>query len=216
MFVSGLLSPRRVPDPVRVEFDVVMARAWEALAASHEQQAVTFVRRLAGRLGTDEAVQRYFREIAVPLQMRDTVRARILLALTPEERHRTVADTSEPWKLLRPDHLVDAVRRRTRWVEDTSLAIRLAAAAAEESVIDTHVAMALEAAQVLAPSLALDEGLMQYVKAIGLAPAAAPLVFQRAMARLAETEVMITAEIPAQLPAEAPVPAAPMRLMAVN
>ncbi len=195
MLLPGMLSSRRVPDSVRVDFDVVMARAWEAIAATHEQQAVTFVRRLATRLSAEEALQRYFREVAVPFQMRESVRVRALLALTPDERHRSMGDGAEPWVLLRPDHLVGAIRQRSRFVEETTLAIRMAAAAADEALVQTHVGMALEAARVLAPVMPLDDTLMQYIRSMDLAPAVAQCVFQRAMARLAETEMFETVEV---------------------
>lgn len=196
MVTPGKLSGRRVPETVRVDFDVVLARAWEALTQTHEDELVTFVRRLSPRIGTASAMQRYFREVAVPLQMRETVRARALLALTPEERRRTADDGSDPWNLLRPDQLVGAVRRRTRFVEETTLALRLAAAAADESVTATHVRMALEAAHVMAPAVALDEAVMHYIRAFDLANATAQVVFQRAMARLADLEIQVTQELP--------------------
>ena len=80
MIAPSSISTRRFPDPVRVELQVAYARAWEALTATHEAQAVAFVRHLRGRLGSDEALHRYFREVAVPMQMQETVRARALLA----------------------------------------------------------------------------------------------------------------------------------------
>ena len=61
MVTPGLLSGRRVPETVRVDFEVVIARAWQALAQTHEEQAVTFVRRLSPRIGTDAALQRCLR-----------------------------------------------------------------------------------------------------------------------------------------------------------
>ena len=86
MVVPSLMSTRRFPDAVRIDLQVAYARAWEALTQTHEQQAVGFVRRLQGRIGAEEALQRYPREVSVPLHMQETVRVRALLALTPEER----------------------------------------------------------------------------------------------------------------------------------
>ena len=192
-----MLTGRRVPETVRVDFDVLIARAWHALAQTHEEAAVGFVRRLSPRIGTDAALQRYFREVAVPLHMREAVRTGALLALTPEERHRSGGDGGESWSLMRPDQIVGAVRRRTRFVEETSLALRLAAAAADESVTATHVRMALDAAHVMSGILPVDESVMHYIRTVGLSNAAAQVVFQRAMARLADMEMQVTAELPA-------------------
>jgi hypothetical protein len=206
MVVPSLIPTRRFPDSVRIELQVAYARAWEALTQTHEEQAVGFVRRLRSRLSSEEALQRYVREVAVPIHMQETVRARALLALTPEER-ADQGPEAEAWRILRPDHLVDAIRRRARYVEDTTLAIRLAASAADEAVAATHVRMALEVARVLGPVLPLDEALMHYIRSFELASVPAQLVFQRAMANLAETEI----ELPLEPAVEAPVVVAPRR-----
>jgi hypothetical protein len=215
MVAPGMLTGRRVPETVRVDFDVVVARAWQALVQTHESAAVTFVRRLSPRIGTDAALQRYFREVAVPLEMREAVRTGALLALTPEERRRSGDDGGDGWHIFRPDQIVDAVRRRTRFVEETTLAQRLAAAAAEETITDAHVRMALETAHVLSPAVPVDEGLMHYIRTFGLSNASAQVVFQRAMAQLADMEAQVTAELPA---VEAPRPArlAPLALLGLR
>lgn len=215
MVTPGMLTGRRVPETVRVDFDVVVARAWQALAQTHESAAVTFVRRLSPRIGTEAALQRYFREVTVPLEMREAVRTAALLALTPEERRRTGDDSGEGWRIFRPDQIVDAVRRRTRFVEETTLALRLAAAAADETITDAHVRMALETAHVLSSAMPVDEGLMQYIRVFGLSNASAQVVFQRAMAQLADMETQVTAELPV---VEAPRPArlAPLALLGLR
>lgn len=200
MVVPSLIPTRRFPDSVRIDLQVAYARAWEALTQTHEEQAVGFVRRLRGRLSAEEALQRYVREVAVPIQMQETVRARALLALTPEERADHGPETPEAWRILRPDHLVDAIRRRARYVEDTTLAIRLAASAADEAVAATHVRMALEVARVLGPALPLDEALMHYIRSFELASVQAQLVFQRAMAEVAATESMPAPELVPEAP----------------
>ena len=215
MVTPGMLSGRRVPETVRVDFDVVVARAWQALAQTHEEAAVTFVRRLSPRIGTEAALQRYFREVAVPLEMREAVRTGALLALTPEERRRAGDDGAEGWNFMRPDQLVGAMRRRTRFVEETTLALRLAAAAADELVTITHVRMALEAAHVMSTALPVDEAVMHYIKAFDLSNAMAQVVFQRAMARLADLEVQVTAEMPA-VEAPAPVRLAPLTMLGLR
>lgn len=215
MFLTGLMSSQRVSETVRIDFDVVLARAWEAVAATHEQQAVMFVRRLAPRLGTEEALHRYFREIAVPLQMRETVRARTVLALTPEERHRQLPDSTGRTS-LRPDQLITAVRRRSRFVEETTLAVRMAAAAADEALIATHVSMALETAGVLAIAMPLDEALMQYLKAMQLAPAVMQSVFQRSMARLVDSDMTISMERDLEAASHASEHSAPRRILGLR
>ena len=204
MVAPSSISTRRFPDPVRVELQVVYARAWEALTATHEAQAVAFVRHLRGRLGSDEALHRYFREVAVPMQMQETVRARALLALTPEERFHQAPDPAEPASGRAPYRVIDALRRRAQYVEETSLACRLAASVADEAVSLNHVAMAIEVADVLRNVLPVDEALMHYIRAFELASVPAQLVFQRALARIAEHQPVMEEE-----PLPAPMEAAP-------
>ncbi len=217
MVTPGMLSGRRVPETVRVDFDVVIARAWQALAQTHEEAAVTFVRRLSPRIGTDAALQRYFREVAVPLEMREAVRTGALLALTPEERRRAGDEGVESWNFMRPDQLVGAVRRRSRFVEETTLALRLAAAAADELVTITHVRMALETAHVMSAALPVDEAVMHYIRAFDLSNTMAQVVFQRAMARLADLDIQVTSEMPAvAAPVPAPARLAPLRMLGLR
>ena len=76
-----LNSIRRLPPALKLRLQVAYARAWEALTDTHQTQAAMFVTRLADRLPLEEALARYFREVAVPVAMRETVRARALLSV---------------------------------------------------------------------------------------------------------------------------------------
>ncbi len=176
---------------MRVELQVAYARAWEALTATHEAQAMVFVRNLRGHLGTEDAMNRYFREVAVPMQMQETVRARALLTLTPDERAHQGENPVEAAPSRARHGLLDALRRRAQFVEETSLACRLAASLSDEAVSLNHVTMALEVAAVLQPVLPVDEALMHYIRAFELASVPAQLVFQRALARIAERQPLV-------------------------
>jgi hypothetical protein len=200
MVAPSSISTRRFPDPIRVDLQVAYARAWEALSATHETQAVAFVRTLRGRLGTDEALHRYFREVAVPMQMQETVRARAILALTPEERAHQAVDPAEPGEARSPYRVIEALRRRAQYVEDTNLACRLAASLADEAVSLNHVSMALEVADTLGSVMPVDEGLMHYIRAFELTSVCAQLVFQRSLARIAERRPQVSA-LPEREPA---------------
>jgi hypothetical protein len=188
MVAPSSISTRRFPEPIRVELQVAYARAGEAPSATHEAQAVAFVRHLRGRLGSDEALHRYFREVAVPIQMQETIRARALLALTPEERCHQAPDPAEPGSGRAPYRVLEALRRRAQYVEETNLACRMAASVADEAVSLNHVAMAIEVVDVLRNVLPVDEALMHYIRAFELASVPAQLVFQRALSRIAEMQ----------------------------
>lgn len=181
-----LNSVRRLPPALKLRLQVAYARAWEALTDTHQTQAAMFVTRLADRLPLEEALTRYFREVAVPVAMRETVRARALLSVAdavPAVPGAT--DSADPWQRLRPDRLVEAVRRRAQWVEETTLRCRMTACLADAAVTDTHTRMAVEVAELLAESIPADEALMAYIRSFDLPARDGDSVFRAALAELA-------------------------------
>jgi hypothetical protein len=187
MLPLTLSSVRRLPPALRLRLQVAYARAWEALTDTHQTQAVMFVRRLADRLQLEDALQRYFRMVAVPVAMQETVRARALLSLADSVPGMPGApETTDPWQRLRPDRIVDAVRRRAHWVEETTLQSRMAACLAEAAVTATHTRMAVEVTDLLSEAIPADEALMTYVRAFDLPVKEADTVFRAALAELAD------------------------------
>ena len=187
MTVPNLTAGRRFSGATRLRLQLVFARAVEALADTYQLQAAEFVRRLKSRLPVEEALQRYFREVAVPAAIEETVRSRALISLaglieTPPKPDIAGAN----WNLLRPDQMIDALRRRVQHVEDTNLDCRLAASMSEEAVAATHVRMALETAEILANELTPDQAIMLYVRTFNLPSVDAQVVFRTAMSQWAE------------------------------
>jgi hypothetical protein len=190
MAAPSMISIRRFSPSTRLRLQVLFARAWEALADTYQMQASEFVRRLRAQLPLDEALDRFFREVGVPAAMTETVRARALIAIAP-----LVEDAVEPeesrapeWNPLRPDHLIGAIRRRARYVEETNLECRLAASIADEAVAATHVRAALDIAELLAGECTPDEAFMHYVRSFSLPALDAQIIFRRAMACWAERD----------------------------
>lgn len=187
MLALTLNPVRRLPPVLRLRLQVAYARAWEALTDTHQTQAVMFVRRLADRLPLEDALPRYFRHVAVPVAMQETVRARALLSvadsvpLVPGNH-----DSGDPWQRLRPDRIVDAVRRRAHWVEETTLQSRMAACLAEAAVTATHTRMAVDVAELLSEAMPADEALMTYIRAFDLPAKDGDTVFRAALAELAD------------------------------
>jgi hypothetical protein len=90
------------------------------------------------------------------------------------------------WTILRPDQLIDALRRRVQYVEETNLDCRLAASMSDEAVVATHVRMALQTAEVLAGEATPDQAIMLYVRTFNLPAIDAQGVFRTAMSQWAE------------------------------
>ena len=187
MTAPTLMVNRKFSASTRLRLQLVFAKALEALAETYQHQAAEFVRRLKPRLSVDEALLRYFREVAVPATIEETVRSRAIISLAGliENPTRHEPRTSG-WTLLRPDHMIDALRRRVQYVEDTNLDCRLAASVSDEAVAATHVRMALETAQVLAGEVTPDQAIMLYVRTFNLTSVDAQVVFRTAMSQWAE------------------------------
>jgi hypothetical protein len=188
MTAPSLMVGRRFSAATRLRLQLVFAKASEALAETYQLQAAEFVRRLKSRLTVDEALQRYFREVGVPAPIEETVRSRALISLAglienaPKHEARVCGKTT----LLRPDHLIGALRRRVQFVEETNLDCRLAASISEEAVAATHVRMALETAEVLSGEATPDQAILLYVRALNLPSIDAQVVFRTAMSQWAE------------------------------
>jgi hypothetical protein len=187
MTAPGVTIGRRFSAATRLRVQLVFARALEALAETYQQQAAEFVRRLKSKLTVDEALQRYFREVNVPATIEETVRSRALISLAglienpPRPETRASGST-----ILWPNQLIDALRRRVQYVEETNLDCRLAASMSDEAVAATHVRMALQTAEVLAEETTPDQAIMQYIRTFNLPSIDAQGVFRTAMSQWAE------------------------------
>jgi hypothetical protein len=187
MTAAGVTLGRRISAATRLQVQLVFARALEALAETYQQQAADFVRRLRSRLSVDEALHRYFREVGVPAAIEETVRSRALISLAGLIENPPKADSpASTWTILRPDQMLDALRRRVQYVEETNLDCRLAASISDEAVVATHVRMALETARVLAGDMAPDQAIMLYIRSFNLPAIDAQGVFRTAMSHWAE------------------------------
>lgn len=187
MVVPGLITNRRFSASTRLRLNLAFAKALEALADTYQLQAAEFVRRLKSRLSVEEALQRYFREVGVPAAIEETVRCRALISLSGLIENSPRQESRSPtWATLRPDQLVEALRRRMQHVEATNLECRLAASMSEEAVAATHVRMALEMAEVLADEVTPDEALMHYLRSFNLPGVDGQVIFRKALAQWAE------------------------------
>lgn len=209
----NLIASRRFPASTKLRLQLVFARASEALADTYRLQAAEFVRRLRPRLSVDEALHRYFHEVGVPAALEETVRARALISLSglieSAPRHETRATG---WTALRPDQLLDALRRRVQHIQETNLECRLAASMSDEAVATTHVRMALEAVQTLVGEVTPDEAIMHYVRTFNLGSVDAQVIFRSALAQWAEMHPLPGEAHLAVRPAEpAPASSRPVR-----
>jgi hypothetical protein len=187
MAAQNLMYSRRYSAATRLRLQLAFAKALEALADTYQHQAAEFVRRLRPRLGVEEALERFFHEVGVPAAIEETVRCRALISLAGLIENMPRPERLAPsWGMLRPDQLLESIRRRMQHVEATNLDCRLAASMSDEAVAATHVRSALESAEVLADEVTPDEAIMHYIRTFNLPAVDGQVIFRKAMAQWAE------------------------------
>ena len=175
--------------------------AWEALIDTHTQQAREFIDLLDGRMGFEEAILRYLREMDLNEAIGTAVKTRVLVALEDRpprpalqlheetEDARKEEEPEEGWRRFRPDVMVRSVMDRQKRNEETDNWIELALARAEESVIRTHIDNAITFAALLEDQTSLAKAVQAYLGAVQLTGGRSQSVFQRTMAQLADVHL---------------------------
>jgi len=205
MVTNAIRGKGRLPDPLRRRLEVASAMAWESLVDAHAEEALEFLALLHGRMGMQEALSRYLREMGIVEPMTTSVRTKVLVALEhesgrvpmvrdparPREEVEEVeeAEEDEGWRRFTPGALVRGVRERQEERDETDRVVMLAMARAEEDIIQKHVDNAITFAALLESSLGLDGAVQEYIRTVGLGGGRAQAVFQRTMARLAEVHL---------------------------
>lgn len=202
---ASALTPDATAADRRVQ--VAFAHAWQALVETHCVEAAAFVEALAPLVSVDEALDAYFREVPVPLGMRDAVRTGTFLRLdfAALDTPRPEA-TPQGWALLHPVTLLGVTRRMALTTQEARRRMTLATARALEGIAAAHRRNAVGVAGLFAG--ASDEGVRHYIRTMDLPAHQAQMVYQQALSDLAGSEL---AEAPA--PAAAPeVQPAPTRI----
>jgi hypothetical protein len=196
----GPLKFKKIPEPVRRQLEVAAATAWEALIGAHAGHALRYIGLMAARMPFDEAVDEFLVSMDVREPMASSVRTRVLVALEDARQDnpdRPVLppfgssddDDAQGLQRFRPDNLMKGIARKARAEGEREEWSRLAIARAEESVIRAHVDNAEDFALLLRDHLSLDEAVEHYIERLRLSGGRAQAVYQRTMARLAETQL---------------------------
>lgn len=175
--------------------------AWEALIETHAARALEFIELMRGHAGFEEALTRYLREMDVTETIGSAIRTQVLIELEQPEQgapylqvHDAAAeevpeDEPDVWDRLRPDRVVQGMRERQRRKEESDRWIELFIAAAEETLILTHIDNAITFVALLEGHLPMSKAVQYYLGAITLTGGRSQSVFQRTMARLAQVHL---------------------------
>ncbi len=180
------LTPDAMAADRRVQ--VAYARAWEAVVETHRMEAASFVEALAPLVSVDEALDAYFREVPVPLGMRDAVRTGAFLKLDFSTLDSPApAGTPGGWALLNPGTFLGVTRRMATATQEARRRMTLATARALEGIAATHKQNALDLAAVRGGSS--EDGVRHYIRTMDLPSHQAQMVYQQALAAMAEGEL---------------------------
>lgn len=186
---------QRLSGDVRRRLELAEAAAVEARLETHAQQALNLVAVLATRLPFDEAVDRYIEVMGLTGDEAEVVRNRALVELgeagvgadLSRERHRTGWGLN--WRYATPLGAVRFVRRQMRRNAQEDLWLELSAARAEEAVVRTHIRHALNFVEIIGETAPPPRSVSLYLDQLEVPAARARAVYQRTLARVAETEL---------------------------
>lgn len=189
------LWTQRLPVELRRRLELAVAGAVEARADTHANQALHLVAVLAPRMPFDEAVQRYIEMMGLSGEDAETVQTRTLVALSDSdlttdlsgERHRT--GWGLDWRYATPLGAVRFVRRQMRRNAEEDLWLELSAARAEEALIRTHIKHALQFVKMLGEIAPPTRAVTLYLDQLEVPASRARAVYQRVLARVADTEL---------------------------
>jgi hypothetical protein len=180
------MSLRTIPRALHARARIAYAVAWEGVITTHSSQALEFISEFASRVDVLGALDLYFRVVAVPEPMQESVRTRCLQELDldclPPVNPMPVISG---WRMLRLDLVIRMIRYRRDYAETTMQLARMVGARAAEAVTATHVSHAMEFARMLSGVIPVDRAVAHYVFVFSLSQAMAQTVIQRVQATMA-------------------------------
>ncbi|MDR0787799.1 MAG: hypothetical protein LBG44_08035 [Gemmatimonadota bacterium] len=187
---------QRLPSDVRRQLELAMAAATEARFDTHAQEAMNVVTVLAARLDFNQAVERYLDIMGLGGEEAQVVHTRALVLLGQSgmandlatRDHRTSGGRLN-WRYATPLGAVRFVRRQLRRNAEEDYWMELSAARAEEALVRTHIKHALIFVDILNEYYPPTRSVMFYLDQLAVPSARSRSVYQRALARVATTEL---------------------------
>ena len=212
MSVPSQMSLRRIPTCLHLTIRIAYASAWEALVRTHTDQAVQFIQEFAPRIPPLEALELYFRVVAVLDSMQELVRTRTLTSLEIDTlAPLATVPALRGWQRLRLDLVLEHRRYRRRHQDGTLQLARMVGARAAEAIVATHVSNAIEFCGLVRGVLTVEQATDHYLREFSLASSAAHMVSQRVQARVVGQELTAHDDgplprVPASPSSQTPVP----------
>ena len=184
----------RVPEEVERKLEVAEALAREDMIETHARLATDLVDILAPRMPFDEAIERYLETMALEGEDAEAVGTRAVALLDEGDLREDLAREGTRgwgfnWRYATPLGALRFIQRHKKRSDEERLWLELAAARAEEKLADAHARHAMEFVGILDEEIDPARAVELYVERLDLPEIRARIVYQRVLARLAESEL---------------------------
>ena len=183
---------QRLPDELDRALEHGEALAREDLIETHARLACDLVDVLAPRMAFDEAIDRYLESMGLENEDAEAVGSRAVALLDERDIREDLAREATrgwqfDWRYATPLGALRFIKRQMKRSAEEQLWLELAAARAEEVIADAHARHARRFVEVLEEEVDPTRAVELYVERLGLPEIRARIVYQRVLARLAES-----------------------------
>jgi hypothetical protein len=183
----------RIPPDVERRLERAEALAREEITNVHARLALDLVSILAPRMAFDEAIARYLESLRLAGEEKEAVGTRAV-ALLDETEALAAAEREDErgwgwdWRYATPPGVLRYIRRQKRRSDEEELWMELAAARAEEQLVEAHERHAMTFVELMEEGSLADptRAVALYVERLDVPELRARIVYQRVLARLAE------------------------------
>jgi hypothetical protein len=184
---------QRMPPELSRRLERAEALAREALMDTHAELATDLVGILAPRMPFDEAIERYLETMQLEGEEKEAIGTRAVAILDEGELQEDMAREGTrgwgwDWRYATPLGVLRYIGRVQKRSNEEELWLELAAARAEEKLVEAHVRFALEFVELMDQHNHADptRAVAHYLERLDVPELRARMVYQRVMARLAE------------------------------
>jgi hypothetical protein len=178
---------QRIPPDVERRLQRLEAAAHEAVLDVHAELACDMVDVLASRMPFDEAIARYVRVMDLDPDETEAVGSRAVTLLGARPLPPTLPRDRFDWKWATPLGAVRLLRRKRVRDAEEGLWTELATARAEERLTRLHARYALRYVELLEAHADPSRAVALYLERLHVPELRARGVYQRVLARLAES-----------------------------
>ncbi|HEX6913455.1 MAG TPA: hypothetical protein VF142_23825 [Longimicrobium sp.] len=184
---------QRMPPELSRKLERAEALARESLLDVHADLATDLVGILAPRMPFDEAIERYLETMQLEGEEKEAVGTRAVAILDESELQEDMAREGTrgwgwDWRYATPLGVLRYIGRVQKRSNEEELWLELAAARAEERLVEEHVRFALQFVELMDEHDHADptRAVAHYLERLDVPELRARMVYQRVMARLAE------------------------------